>query len=494
MIKSGKFIGLVFTISILILFSGCNDDENGSGRSSAQLREITAARGLTGDPSAGRDLPDISDPVPQLGMKLFFSKSLSGDMDTACASCHHPALAGGDDLSLPIGTGALNPELLGPGRMHPSGAPTVARNAPTTFNIAMWDQAMFWDGRCESRGKTPGANGGDGEGIRTPDCAFNDIDPRAGDNLVMAQAKFPVVAVPEMRGTSFEAGSGNDAVRDHLAARIGDYGEGQYVLNPDEWLPEFQQAFDSDEDAAALINFQNIAFAIGEYQRSQVFINSPWRDYAGGNDQALTESAKRGALLFFRSPDAGGAGCSQCHIGDFFTDEQYHVLAVPQIGLGKEDGNTGDDDFGRFRETNDPSDKYAFRTPTLLNVEATGPYGHDGAYTTLEAMVRHVMDPWRAFENYDYAQIDPSISTENMRINTQKALAKLRADQEAGTTPFQELTLTGEQVDDLLAFLRSLTDPAVNSREFLRRWVPDASDKDPDGLRLQAVDINGEVL
>jgi hypothetical protein len=54
-----------------------------------QLRPLITTLGLTGDPSTGRNLPSISDPLPQLGMKLFFSKSLSGDFDTACASCHH---------------------------------------------------------------------------------------------------------------------------------------------------------------------------------------------------------------------------------------------------------------------------------------------------------------------------------------------------------------------------------------------------------------------
>ncbi|MDJ0919320.1 MAG: cytochrome c peroxidase, partial [Woeseiaceae bacterium] len=63
---------------------------------------MIAAQGLTGDPTTGRDLPSINDPLAQLGKLLFFSKSLSGDFDTACASCHHPALGGGDGLALPV--------------------------------------------------------------------------------------------------------------------------------------------------------------------------------------------------------------------------------------------------------------------------------------------------------------------------------------------------------------------------------------------------------
>ena len=54
------------------------------------------------------------------------------------------------------------------------------RDAPTTFNSGMWDQShVFGYGRVESLGKTPGKNGGDGYGIRTPDSAFCEHDPRA---------------------------------------------------------------------------------------------------------------------------------------------------------------------------------------------------------------------------------------------------------------------------------------------------------------------------
>jgi cytochrome c peroxidase len=55
--------------------------------------------GLTGDPTTNRSLPDISDLKAQLGMKLFFTKRLGLDQDTACVSCHHPSLGGADDLT-----------------------------------------------------------------------------------------------------------------------------------------------------------------------------------------------------------------------------------------------------------------------------------------------------------------------------------------------------------------------------------------------------------
>jgi cytochrome c peroxidase len=184
------------------------------------LRALIVAERLTGDPSQGRDLPHIDEPLAQLGKQLFFSKALPGDRDTACASCHHPLLGGGDGLALPIGAGAVEPELLGPGRAHPSGVPTVFRNSPTTFNIGLWDQVMFHDGRLESLGKVAQQNGTDLAGIRTPDVIPGIADPRAGANLAAAQARFPIMSPAEMLGYQFAAHKPHRVIREALAARL----------------------------------------------------------------------------------------------------------------------------------------------------------------------------------------------------------------------------------------------------------------------------------
>ncbi len=486
LIRSRLSAALVLSV-VMLMCSGCGGGETSSQSLDEESAAIVAEQGLTGDPSVGRDVPDIESPLAQLGMKLFFTKALGGDKDAACVSCHHPTLGGGDGLSLPIGVGAHNPDLLGTARTHPSGGPTVPRNSPTTFNIAMWDQVLFHDGRIESLGKTPGANGQDGVGIRTPDSDFGIADPDAGDNLVEAQARFPVTSDSEMRGTVLEAGNDNDSVRDHLAARIGDYGIGKDELDINGWLDEFQDAFDSLEEADDLITYANIAKAIGAYERSQVFVNNPWKAYVEGDSNAIGESAKKGALLFFRPIDGGGANCAGCHTGDFFTDEQFHVLATPQIGHGKGDGDTGDDDFGRFRETENPHDLYTFRTPTLLNIEVTEPYGHAGAYTTLKGIVRHMLNPTAAIDDYDYSQLDPSIKTDNSETNTRKALDKLDGS-------IENVNLADDDVDDIVEFLRTLTDPCVKDRDCLAAWIPEDSDTDPDGLRLKAEDENGRPL
>lgn len=472
---------IIFSITI----TACGDNKTNS----EVLRPLISAKGVTGDPTTGRVLPGINTPVAQLGKKLFFTKGLGGNSDAACVTCHHPTLGGGDNLSLSIGADAEMPDLLGSGRFHKStaphydGGPTVPRNAPTTFNIALWDQALFLDGRVESLGKTPGVNGDDGIGIRTPDSVFNTADITAGDNLTIAQARFPVTSPEEMRGFVFEVGNSNSSLRTALEAKMTAFGG---------WDAEFTTAF-----GGPAISYGRIATALAEYERSQIFINTPWKTFVEGNETAISESAKRGAILFFDDISNGGANCASCHSGDFYTDEKYYVLATPQIGRGKgnNNGTLTNDDFGRFRESSIATDKYAFRTPTLLNVEVTGPWGHAGAYTSLEAVTRHMLNPSTAISNYDVNQLDSNIQSADMLTNTQFALDQLTANRTANVTNVhRNVAFTEGNVVDLVEFMKSLTDPCVKSRTCLTPWIPDASDANPDALRLIAKDRNGSTL
>jgi cytochrome c peroxidase len=451
-----------------------------------QLRAIITENGLTGDPSMGREIPGIDEPIAQLGKRLFFTQALGGDMDSACASCHLPTLGGGDDLPLSIGVGADDPHLLGPGRTHHEGEFTVPRNAPTTFNMALWDKYIFHDGRIESLGKTAGFNGADGAGIRTPDVPLGQLDPMAGDNLTWAQSRFPTTSPEEMRGFDFAAHETNQDCRDHLAARLGNYGNGEDELAFNNWIAEFESVYGSADDIKELVTEQRIAEAIGEYERSQLFVDTPWKSFVEGDDSAMSESAKRGALLFYSSTEQGGADCASCHGGDFFTDEEFYVLAVPQIGRGKGDGLTRTDDFGRFRETRQLKDLYAFRTPSLINATVTGPWGHDGAYATLEAMVRHNLNPAEAVESFDWDAVDEYMADDYAIVNTRKALTRLEYNRRQGLDSVENVDLTDAEFADLMAFLEALTDPCVTDEACLAPWMPAEDEMDPDGQRLDA--------
>ena len=464
------------------------------------VRGLILARQLKGDASIGRVIPKPTDTISHLGKLLFFSKALGGDKDSACVTCHHPMLGGGDNLPLSIGVGAHQPDLLGPGRSHPGGKFTVPRTAPTTFNIVLYDSFLFDDGRVESIGKTPLKNGDDGMGIRTPESFTNIADPQATSNLVQAQALFPVTSSQEMKGSTFESTINNPIVnnplvRNHLAARLGNYGAGTSELTINSWLIEFQKAFSSlGQDAQTLITYKNIAIALSEYQRSQLFINNSWKRYIEGDNNAISVTAKQGALLFYKEVGSGGGGCFNCHQGDFFTDEKFHVLAVPQVGEGKADGPDGTDDFGRFKVTFKESDKYAFRTPSLLNIEMTSPYGHTGVFSSLEAIIKHHSNVKRSVETFSYTSLDPAIDTSHAVKNTAKALAKLEANRAAGLPSISDTNLSDNEIRQLVEFLKTLTDPCLKDRACMSPWLISSEDIDPDGLRVIAVDKNGTSL
>ncbi|MEZ4753921.1 MAG: cytochrome c peroxidase [Bdellovibrionota bacterium] len=452
----------IYLSAFILLLVACNNSgSNTITETDAKLRTLISEQNLTGDPSLEREIPLIESPEAQLGMKLFFTKALGGDRDTACVSCHHPALGGGDNFALPMGVGAVDTDVLGPGRELASHAgPNVPRNAPSTFNISLWDQVLFWDGRVESLGKTPNANGADGAGVRTPDSSFGEADPLAED-LTSAQVRFPVTSNAEMRGESFVHGGSNEDVRTALALRLSE--------NP-AWKSEFEKVYGNDT-----ISYQKVASAIAKYENSQTFVDTPWKEYVGGNDAAISLAAKRGALAFFTSRENGGAGCADCHGGDFFTDEKFHAIAIPQIGEGKGDGPHGDDDFGRFRETGVASDMYAFRTPTLLNVEVTGPYGHSGAYKTLEEIVLHHLNAEEAISKFDMNNMDEGIIGDNWEENTQRALATVKSYRELGAATIYDVAYDELMVLNIVEFLKSLTDPCVKDRQCLNPWIPEAS-------------------
>ena len=489
---------LILTFSFLL--TACMESESGStihhsdntnthqniSTLDTELSQQIQARGLRGDPVKNTP-PSIYAATSQLGKRLFFSKSLSGNRDTACVTCHHPLMGGGDNLSLPIGVDAVNPNLLGSQRRHKQGSPhhdggpTVPRNAPTTFNIAAWEKTLFLDGRVEKVGN----------GIRTPEVDINTTDPRAGVNLVHAQARFPVTSPEEMKGFSHND-KNNQQIREFLAQRLGGYGAGAGQLpRTDYWLAKFRGVFGKpNASAQEVITEQNISFLLSEYQRSQLFMDSPWSRYVRGDKNAISNYVKAGAALFFKDQSKGGAGCARCHSGDFFTDEKFHNIGMPQIGRGKGDLDRDGEaihDYGRYRETKNEADKFAFRTPTLLNVETTGPWGHAGAYTTLEAAVRHYINAQHAIDNYDWNQLkQPGLQNlDKMKRNTQEAL-------DHDNFALKSQSLNDTEVDQLLAFLRSLTDPCTKSASCLSPWIlyDNDTDQDPNGDQLIAIGLN----
>ena len=440
---------------------------------------------------AWRDLPDIDPPLPQLGRDLFFSLDLSGDRDVACATCHHPLLGGGDALSLSVGPGR-EPHAMGADRVRgltDPGVLQVARNAPTTFNIGLWDTALSWDGRVEALTPVVGRNGA-GSPIRSVDPAGLERDD-APANLVAAQAWQPVANLHEMGGGWGERFDSATALLDAIARRFADQPEWVArfeAVCATEPLPTTWTSACATGDPDALVSFSHIAHALGEYQRSQVFTQSPWAAYVQGDVDAIGPVAKEGARVFLSSLADGGQGCGTCHAGDLFTDESMHAIAGHQIGPGV----AGDGvDLGRQGVTGDPADAWRFRTPTLLNVEVTGPYFHAGSMASLSQTVVFYRDIPFHVADYFGSPDRPTLHPRPWcRMTQWESLPGCDTLYGADLTHGGDvLAFLDEDVDDidafegsvsvpLVAFLRSLTDPRVRDPDVLAAWVAPDSELD----------------
>lgn len=184
---------------------------------------------------------------------------------------------------------------------------------------------------------------------------------------------------------------------------------------------EFNKVF--GEDA----NRRNIAMAIAAYERTLVATDSPFQHYVNGDDKAISAAAKRGFKLF-----QGKAQCTACHTPPLLTDNYFHNIGVPQEGPLKEDK-------GRAGVTGKNEDTGRFKTPTLYNSASLLYYMHDGAFTTLAQVVDH----YNRGGNPKDPNQDPAI---------------------------QPLKLTDKEQKDLIAFLKSLTDPSLN--HIHRPWIP----------------------
>lgn len=147
----------------------------------------------------------------------------------------------------------------------------------------------------------------------------------------------------------------------------------EQVLATIQNAPEYKGLFEAAYGEGPSMN--TIGRAIAAFERTIVSGPSRFDAYMQGNKSALNESEKRGLILFTTT-----ASCTACHNGPNFTDNKFHSLGVAQQGPLKED-------LGRFNVTNDPKDKFAFKTPGLRNIEQSAPYMHDGSLATLEDVV-----------------------------------------------------------------------------------------------------------
>jgi cytochrome c peroxidase len=191
----------------------------------------------------------------------------------------------------------------------------------------------------------------------------------------------------------------------------------------------FERAFPADSDPFSVVN---VTRALASFERSIVSARSPWdRYHYDRDDNAISDAAKRGETLFFNQH----LSCFRCHGGFNFTDS---TISERSAGRPIEFHNTGlynpypAPNDGIYEFTKAPGDMGKFKAPTLRNIALTGPYMHDGSIATLEGVLNHYAAGGR--NGHDSPNKDPLIGG---------------------------FTLSPQDRDDLIAFLKSLTDDQV---------------------------------
>ena len=122
-------------------------------------------------------------------------------------------------------------------------------------------------------------------------------------------------------------------------------------------------------------NAEDLANALASYVRTIVAGDSPYDRYLMGDRDALSAAARRGLRVF-----RGRGNCTACHLGPNLSDEKFH-----NTGVAFRDGQFLD--AGRAGLTGNEADRGAFKTPTLREIERTGPYMHDGSLRSLEEVI-----------------------------------------------------------------------------------------------------------
>jgi cytochrome c peroxidase len=370
------FLEMKLTFPIRLLLSACllalaGASQAGEPVGDGATWELGLPRGMaTRHPAA----------LIELGRKLFMDRRLSRNNTMSCGMCHVPEQGFTvNEVATAVGI---------EGR-------SLRRNAPTVLNVG-FNASLFHDGRAST---------------------------------LEEQAWGPLLAGDEM---------GNPD-REGVVARVA--GLADYV-------EPFENAFPGQAPSA-----QSIAAALAAYQRSLVAGGSRFdRWYFGGEVDALTSEEKHGFVVF-----RGKAQCNACHkLGRqhaLFTDEEFHNLGVGLPGPGQKRPDVDvalapgvsaklaldtlnelfappQPDLGRFEVSRSEQDRFAYRTPTLRNVELTAPYMHDGSQATLRDVV----------DFYDRG-----------------------GNQNPGLDPLMApLYLSERDKNALVAFMRTLTAPNVN--------------------------------
>lgn len=374
----------------------------------------------------------------------------------------------GASLTSAFGAGSAQDPLAQPRSSRQAGLPpqvlrsAIPRDEPVTSQRVKLGQLLFFESALSVDHSVSCAT------CHDPNLAFTDGRPVAiGVHGRQGQRNAPTIFNAlfnkaqfwDGRAPTLEAQARNPLVNPSEMGQPSVAAAAQAIAGEQRYRDAFHAAFGHD------VNADDLVRAIAAYERTLVSFDAPFDRYVVGESSAISDSAKRGWQLFNTK-----ARCNKCHAPDerrrdtvYFTDFDYH-----NIGIGilhhhvaeasrtaeaeRRAGTLGDVDrvaiespelsvLGRFLITWKEKDSAAFKTPGLRNVLVTAPYFHDGSQATLWDVIDHynkgagLQNPW----------LDEDI---------------------------QPLALTEPEIDDLVAFLASLTSAPyreIGERELARQ-------------------------
>ena len=384
----------------------------------------------------------------KLGKALFYDPILSGNRDVSCATCHLVELGSGDGKSHSLGTGSRG---IGPHReVINKDKPIQGRNSP-----GLWNRdnnaflSMFWDGRIEVSSNS----------TNKYQTNLDKELPEGFENLMAAQAIFPMIRHDEMLGQRNDVSS--NVLPEEHANKINELAKNTNNLvgqekkleildlvtkrvlgqaNPNSYQKKYRELFQKAYPNTILeeLNITHIANALSHFQETAFATRDMrWSRYLEGNKEILSEDEKKGAVLFY-----GRARCAVCHNGPVFSDFKYYSLGVPNYGPGMYgDGK----DLGRYYVTQNPKDIYKFKTPSLINATITGPYYHNGSEQSLVEVIKKHINPLHKADHYK---------------EDGKFLMDAEIVESISEIIIRGVKITEKEIDYLIAFLNTLEDDA----------------------------------
>ena len=245
-------------------------------------------------------------------------------------------------------------------------------------------------------------------------------------------------------GNLFWTGSSSSLehqARSAARGAVGGNGEDDMMEARLAFVPEYREMF-RNVFGDAYPSVRHAFMAIAAFERTLVQTDTPFDEYMRGDEAALTEQQLRGMELF-----EGQAGCINCHNGPLFSNQGFYNIGVPSPEIWETDGlaqityrfelyakgvsqdlyRTSHDDLGLYFDTKQEADFGRFRVPSLRYTVYTSPYMHNGAFDTL----REVVEFYNAGGGTTFEETKSEL--------------------------IQPLGLSDDQIDDLVAFLESLS-------------------------------------